>query len=124
MKSQLKKHVRALRRRRHVRRMVRGTGERPRLTVFRSHKNIYCQIIDDAQHKTLVSCSSRDKDIQDPLQGLDGGKTKVAELVGEKLAEKAKAQGIEKVAFDRGSYKYHGRVKAVAEGARKGGLNF
>ncbi len=124
MKSQHKKNVRALRRRRHVRKHLRGTTERPRLTVFRSHKNIYCQIIDDSEHKTLVSCSSRDVDLQEPLKGVEGTKRDIAQWIGERIAEKAKANGIERVAFDRGSYRFHGRVKAVAEGARKGGLSF
>lgn len=97
-----------------------GTAERPRLSVFRSNKQIYAQIIDDEEGKTLASCSSRSKDVSSqPLSKIEVGKE-----VGKKLAEIAKSKGIEKVVFDRGGFKYHGRVKALAEGAREGGLIF
>jgi large subunit ribosomal protein L18 len=122
MASQGKKK-RLLKRRKslHVRARLRGTAERPRLSVFRSHMNIYGQIIDDESGRTLASASSRDKDLRDSLSGK---KSEVAGKVGDQLANKAKAAGITKVSFDRGSYRYHGRVQALAEAARKGGLEF
>jgi large subunit ribosomal protein L18 len=117
------KKKRLLKRRKslHVRARLRGTAERPRLSVFRSHMNIYGQIIDDESGRTLASASSRDKDLRDSLSGK---KSEVAGIVGDQLANKAKAAGITKVSFDRGSYRYHGRVQALAEAARKGGLEF
>ena len=117
-KKRLLKRRKAL----HVRSRLRGTPERPRLSVFRSLGNIYCQVIDDESGKTLASASSRDKDLRDSLSG--DKKAEVATKVGSKLAEKAKAAGVSKVSFDRGSYRYHGRVKALAEAAREGGLEF
>ena len=108
-----------LRRHKRVRGKVSGTPERPRLNVFRSETNIYAQIIDDSKGVTLVSASSLDKGFQ-----CEGTKTEVAKKVGEVLAERAKAKGIDVVVFDRGGYLYHGRVKALAEGAREGGLQF
>jgi len=108
-----------LRRHKRVRGKIAGTPERPRLNVFRSETNIYAQIIDDAAGVTLVSASSLDKGF-----ACDGTKTDVAKQVGMNLAERAKAKGIENVVFDRGGYLYHGRVKALAEGAREGGLQF
>lgn len=110
------------RRKLRVRNNLRGTAERPRLAVFRSHKHVYCQLIDDAVGKTLASASTRDKDIRGQL-GYGGNRT-AAETIGKKIAEKALAIGITKVCFDRGSYKYHGRVAALAAGAREGGLAF
>ena len=115
-----KKTLRRAQIRKRQRNKLKGTTERPRLSVFRSNKSIYAQIIDDTSGQTLASCSSRLKDLN--LQPLS--KTEQSLAVGEKLAELAKAQGIETVVFDRGGYRYHGRVKALAEGARKGGLNF
>jgi len=107
-------------RKRRVRAKVFGTSARPRLSVFRSNKAIYAQIIDDTKNQTLVSFSSRHL----PAKVAKVTKTEVAGLVGEELAKRAKRKKIVKVVFDRGSYKYHGRVKALAEGARKGGLEF
>lgn len=106
--------------RRRIRKVSFGTPERPRLSVFRSNKEIYAQIIDDVSGKTLVSASSRDKDLSE----VKGTKSEIATAVGKALAEKAKKSGIEAVAFDRGGYQYHGRVKSLADGAREGGLNF
>jgi large subunit ribosomal protein L18 len=115
---------RAARHRRHirVRQRLSGTPERPRLAVFRSLKHIYAQIIDDTAGRTLVSAT----DIESGIRSQKDGKKKseVAGLVGEALAKKAKEQGIESVVFDRSGFKYHGRVKAFAEAARKGGLTF
>ena len=113
-----------LKRRNRIRRRIRvhitGTAEKPRLSVYRSNKQIYAQLIDDEQGKTLASCSSRLKSLNlQALSPVDASKE-----VGKKLAETAKEKGIEKVVFDRGGYRYHGRVRALAEGAREGGLTF
>ena len=106
-----------LRKRRHtrVRAKVAGTAERPRLVVFRSLKHVSAQLVDDVQQKTLMTVTD---------SGLTGKKTEKSVGVGKRVAEQAKAAGITKVVFDRGGYQYHGRVKAVAEGAREGGLEF
>lgn len=105
-----------------VRRNVKGTPERPRLNVFRSLSEIYAQVIDDEAGRTLVSASSIDRDLR---AGLDGKKkAEQARLVGKALAERARANGIAQVVFDRGGYRYSGRVKALADGAREGGLDF
>ncbi|HNU54249.1 MAG TPA: 50S ribosomal protein L18 [Candidatus Syntrophosphaera sp.] len=119
--SNIAKHALRNRRRAAIRKKLRGTTERPRLVVFRSLKHIYAQIIDDSTGRTLTSASSRSKDIE-----LEKGikKTEQGFEVGKKLGEKAIAAGISKIAFDRAGYKYHGRVKALAEGARKAGLDF
>ncbi|MGN8875881.1 50S ribosomal protein L18 [Pseudoflavonifractor sp. HCP28S3_F10] len=108
-----------LKRHKRVRAKISGTPERPRLNVFRSETNIYAQIIDDVNGKTLVSASSLEKAFE-----CDGTKTDAAKKVGQVVAERAKAAGISKVVFDRGGYVYHGRVAALAEGAREGGLQF
>lgn len=106
------------RRHRRVRLRVMGMPDRPRMTVFRSNKGIYAQVIDDLEGKTLISASS----VEIKESGLK--KAQMAEKVGELLATKAKEKNIDKVVFDRGSYLYHGRVKSLAEGARKGGIQF
>jgi large subunit ribosomal protein L18 len=100
-----------------IRRKVSGSAARPRLNVFRSNKSIYAQIIDDIAGHTLAAASSLDK-------AVTGSKSEQAKAVGQLVAERAKAAGITSVVFDRGGYLYHGRVKAVAEGAREGGLDF
>ena len=105
-----------------VRTRVSGTPERPRLCVYRSLGNIYAQVIDDHAGKTLVSASSMDKDTKKNLKG--GGNVAAAKVIGKAIAERAKAAGISKVVFDRGGYKYHGRVKALADAAREAGLQF
>lgn len=106
-----------LRQRRHVRvrAKVQGTGDRPRLVVFRSDKHIYVQLVNDVAQRTLLSVTD---------SGLTGKKSDKATAVGKLAADRAKAAGISKVVFDRGGYRYHGRVKAVADGAREGGLEF
>jgi len=109
-------------RHKRVRKHIVGTPERPRLNVFRSLKEIYAQVIDDQSGTTLVAASTIDKELRAKMEGLT--KEKQAFLVGETVAKRAKALGIENVVFDRGGYRYIGRVKALAEGARKGGLNF
>lgn len=110
------------RRHRRVRRKVSGTADRPRMNVFRSLQHIYAQVIDDEIGHTLVSASTVDAQVQERINGLD--KTAQARVVGQVLAERAMDKGVTKVVFDRGGYKYHGRVKALAEGSRQGGLEF
>jgi large subunit ribosomal protein L18 len=105
---------------RRIRGIIKGTAERPRLSVFRSNKEIYAQIIDDVKGVTLVSASSREKDVA----AEKGTKTEKAKLVGLNLGKKALAAGITTVSFDRNGYLYHGRVKSLADGAREAGLNF
>jgi len=111
------------RKRRHfrVRKTIEGTAERPRLVVFRSLKHIYAQLVDDGRGKVLLGMADRSEGVAPKP---DSGKVGKGFAVGMALAEKAKAQGITRVVFDRAGYAYHGRVKAVAEGARKGGLEF
>lgn len=99
-----------------------GTSERPRLSVYRSLKHIYCQIINDVDGKTLVSVSTQTADIKSQVGY--GGNVKAAEIVGKMIADEARSQGITKVVFDKGGYKYHGRIKALAESARKHNLDF
>jgi large subunit ribosomal protein L18 len=106
-----------------IRKKVMGTAERPRLTVFRSLNHIYAQLVDDLAGRTILTVSSLDKEVV-PKGGTTKGKLLAGKLVGKKLAAKAKEKGIERVCFDRAGYLYHGRVKAVADGAREGGLNF
>ena len=110
------------RRRRRVRMKLSGTSERPRLNVFRSLDHIYAQVIDDVQGRTLASASSLDKDLRSEMS--DKTKKEQAELVGKTVAERAKVAGIETVVFDRGGFLYHGRIKALPDGAREGGLKF
>lgn len=113
----------AERRRRRVRGKVFGTGERPRLTVAKSLKNMFVQIVDDEKGVTLIGLSTNSKTVVPELDK-KANKTAAAKLVGVKIAQIAREQGIETVIFDRNQYQYHGRVKAVAEGAREGGLKF
>ncbi len=110
------------RRKRRVRRRVFGTPERPRLSVFRSLKHINAQLIDDTTGRTLCSAGSQGKTLADQLKS--GGNCQAAAIVGQLLAEQARMHGIRHVAFDRGGRKYHGRIKALAEAARKTGLEF
>lgn len=116
--STVQKVLRRRKLRYSIRRKVSGTAQRPRLSVFRSNKEIYAQIIDDVQGVTLSAASSVGIDKSEK------NKSDIAKIVGQELASKAKAAGIESVIFDRGGYLYHGRVKALAEGAREGGLVF
>jgi len=122
MKAIKKKVFQRLRRKRRVRRRVIGTPDRPRLTVFRSHNNIYAQIIDDSVGRTLVAASSLDKPARQEIP--NGGSKAAARVVGRVLAAKAVKAGIKKVVFDRDGYPYHGRIKDLAEAAREGGLDF
>jgi large subunit ribosomal protein L18 len=116
----LTKNQNRLKIKRRIRKVVSGTESRPRLAVFRSNKEIYAQIINDVTGNTIIAASSKDKDIS----SAKGTKTEIAALVGKSLAEKALKAGVEIIAFDRGGYQYHGRVKSLADGAREGGLKF
>jgi large subunit ribosomal protein L18 len=114
--------VRRQRRQHHVRRRLFGTSERPRLSVFRSSKHIYAQVINDASGTTLAAASTLDPEIR--AQKSYGGNKAAASVVGRVIAERAKQAGIDKICFDRRSYKYHGRVEALAQAAREAGLQF
>ena len=115
----LSKSKRRLRIKRRIRKTVSGTAEQPRLSVFRSNKEIYAQVINDVTGVTLIAVGSNQKDIK-----AKGNKTEVAALVGKAVAEKAVKAGVKNISFDRNGYLYHGRVKALAEAAREGGLKF
>jgi large subunit ribosomal protein L18 len=117
-----KKREDRLRRHRRVRAVISGTAERPRLNVFRSEANIYAQVIDDVLGHTLASASTLDKEVAKKIEGKT--KTEAAKIVGEVVAQRAKSAGISRVVFDRGGYRYFGRISALADGAREGGLEF
>ena len=119
MQANVLKQVRRQRRKTGIRKRIIGTAERPRLTVFRSLNHIYAQIIDDVTSKTLASASS----VQEKLEK-GGGNVEAAKRVGKALAERAKAAGVTQVAMDRNGFKYHGRIKALADAAREAGLKF
>jgi len=114
-KARLKRHLR-------VRKKIYGTAERPRLSVFRSSKHIYAQLIDDEKGITLASASTLDKELRGKIA--NGGSVEAARQVGELIAKRAKEKGVAKVVFDRGGYLYHGRIQALADAAREGGLEF
>jgi large subunit ribosomal protein L18 len=114
--------VRRLRRQRHVRKRLHGTPERPRLAIFRSSKHIYAQVVNDDAGTTLASASTLDPEVRRDLAY--GGNKAAATVVGKLVAERAKQAGIDKICFDRRSYKYHGRVQALADAAREAGLQF
>src|SRR5437016_14544747 len=116
LKGRPRRHMR-------IRKKVKGTAERPRLTVFRSLNHIYAQLVDDLSGRTILTVSSLSKDVV-PAKGSAKGKLGASKLVGKQIAALAKEKGIDRVCFDRGGYLYHGRVKAVGEGAPEGGLNF
>lgn len=122
MDANKKKYAARAKRHYRLRANVQGTAERPRLNIYRSLTNIYAQVIDDNAGHTLVSASTLDKDVKAQIEGKT--KTDAAKIVGQIVGERAKTAGIEKVVFDRGGYKYHGRVAAVADGAREAGLEF
>lgn len=122
MKSELVKHVRLARRVRRVRKHLRGTPDRPRLAVSRSHRNIYAQIIDDVAGRTLCAVSSQSPAARQ--QAPYGGNCAAAALVGKLIGQRARELGIERVCFDRRGRKYHGRIKALADAAREAGLKF
>ena len=110
------------RRKNRVRKKLRGTAQQPRLSVHRSNKHVYCQVIDDESGRTLASASTRDKSLREKIKS--GGNCEAAKVVGEAIAERAQAAGVSIVTFDRGRYKYHGRVAELANAAREGGLKF
>jgi len=116
------KEIRSWRRQKRVRKTLLGTPERPRLSVFRSHKHIYAQLIDDLAGKTLCAVSSKNRELAEQMP--HGGNIKAAEIVGTTLGQRAVMKGIKKAVFDRGPYRYHGRIKALADAARKTGLEF
>jgi large subunit ribosomal protein L18 len=122
MNREKDKNSRRQRRRFRVRNRLRGDAERPRMSIFRSHKHVYCQVIDDHSGKTLVSASTRDKALRGDVKY--GGNKDAAQAVGRAVAERALAAGIKAVRFDRGHYRYHGRVAALADAAREAGLSF
>ena len=122
MDRQRLKKIRQLRRRNHVRKNIVGNAERPRLTVHRSSKHISVQLIDDLRGLTLGAASTMEASVKSAVPY--GGNIKAAKAVGKKIAEVAKEKGINKAAFDRGHYRYHGRIKALADAAREGGLQF
>jgi large subunit ribosomal protein L18 len=113
--ARVRRHIR-------VRKNLQGTPERPRLNVFRSLSAIYAQVIDDQTGRTLLSASTVDHELREKVKGLK--KSEQAKLVGQTIAERAKSKGIQAVVFDRGGYRYIGRIKALADGAREGGLQF
>jgi large subunit ribosomal protein L18 len=114
-KARLKRHLR-------VRKKITGTTERPRLNIFRSAKHMYAQIIDDTNGVTIAAASTQDKELRESVG--NGGNVEAAKKVGQLIAERAKAKGLDKVVFDRGGYLYHGRVQALADAAREAGLEF
>ncbi len=118
MFNPVNKNVQRQKRHWRIRAIIKGTASRPRLNVFRSHRAIYCQLIDDNAGQTLLSASSHE------IAGINGGNTEGAKAVGKLIAEKAVAKGIKEIVFDRGGYLYHGRVKALADAAREAGLEF
>ena len=122
MISKIDKNAERIKRHKRIRNRISGTQERPRLSVYRSEKHIYAQIIDDVAGKTLVAASTVEKAIAEQIGEL--AKKDAAKVVGKALAEKALAAGIKEVVFDRGGYLYTGRVQSLAEGAREGGLEF
>ena len=117
-----KKRIARKRRHRRVRRHLSGTAQRPRMSVYRSNRNIFVQVIDDVAGRTLVACSTIDRELSEQLG--DGSKVDAAKLVGRKIAERAQTAGIQRVVFDRGGFTYTGRVAAVAQAARDAGLQF
>ena len=122
MDKNIKKTLRRDRIRRRIRSTIKGTAERPRLCVYKSNKNIYAQLVNDRLGHTLAGVSTESEGVADEVK--DMSKQEAAELVGKRLGELATDQGLEKAVFDRSGYKYHGVVKALAEGAREGGLDF
>ncbi|MCA1823362.1 MAG: 50S ribosomal protein L18 [Mycobacteriales bacterium] len=120
MNTSVLRRVARTRRHQRVRKTVSGTPGRPRLVVTRSARHVYAQVVDDLAGRTLASASTLDESIR----GADSGKTAAARRVGSLVAERAKSAGIDQVVFDRGGYRYHGRVAALADGAREGGLSF
>ena len=124
MNKQKAINARRIRRKHHIRKRVAGDPSAPRLSVFRSNKHIYCQLIDDINGTTVASASSFAKEVRGAVEGGSTGNKQAAVEVGKLIAERAKSVGIEKVVFDRNGYRYHGRVAELAKAARDGGLKF
>ncbi len=122
MRQQKLNNIRRWRRQNRVRNMVRGSADQPRLSVCRSNKHVYCQVIDDESGKTLAAASTRDKSLREKIK--NGGNCDAAKIIGAAIAERALAAGVQRVKFDRGRYKFHGRVAMLANAAREGGLKF
>jgi large subunit ribosomal protein L18 len=122
MKAEKVISLRKIRRQYRVRNKLRGTTDRPRLSVFRSHKHVYCQLIDDSTGKTLASASTRDENLREQFKY--GGNKAAAQVIGKAIAERSLAAGFKAVRFDRGHFRYHGRVAALADAAREAGLSF
>ena len=122
MKHQKSLNVQRWRRKNRVRKKLRGSADQPRLSVHRTNKHLYCQLIDDEIGKTLASASTRDKDLASQIK--NGGNCEAAKIIGQAIAERAKAAGVSRIKFDRGSFMYHGRVAELANAAREAGLEF
>lgn len=120
MKHDKLRNVQRWRRKNRVRKKLRGTADQPRLSVHRSNKHLYCQLIDDTSGKTLASASTRDKDLREQIK--NGGNCDAAKVIGQAIAERAQAAGVTSVKLDRGRFRYHGRVAELADAAREGGL--
>ena len=122
MRQQKLNNARRLRRQNRVRNVLRGSADQPRLSVCRSNKHVYCQVIDDESGKTLAAASTRDKSLREKIK--NGGNCAAAKIIGAAIAQRALAAGVQRVKFDRGRYKFHGRVAMLANAAREGGLKF
>ena len=118
------KRTRRIRAHHRIRNGIRGTAQRPRLCVFRSLNHLYAQVIDDDLGKTLAQANTLDKEVASQLEGTSRSNKAAAKMVGQLVADRAKASGVESVVFDRGGFIYHGRIKEIAEGARENGLKF
>ncbi len=116
------RNVQRWRRKNRVRKKLRGTADQPRLSVQRSNKHLYCQVIDDQSGRTIASASTRDKSLRDDIN--NGGNCDAAKIIGQTIAQRARDAGVTRVTFDRGRFKYHGRVAELANAAREGGLEF
>ena len=119
----IEKNRKRIKLKKRIRKKIVGTKQRPRLTVYRGLRNMVAQLVDDENNKTILTVTSLSKDIQESIKDVKG-KVEISKIVGKKLAENAKKKKIRNVVFDRSGYKYHGRVKALAEGARENGLKF
>ena len=122
--SALNGKMRRVVRHKRLRSKISGTAERPRLAVYRSISHIYAQLIDDVEGSTITAASSLENELKDKDKDKDSGKISISKVVGESIGRRAAEKGISEIVFDRGGYKYHGRIKAVAEGAREAGLKF
>jgi large subunit ribosomal protein L18 len=122
--SALNGKMRRVVRHKRLRSKISGTAERPRLAVYRSISHIYAQLIDDVEGSTIAAASSLENELKDKDKDKDSGKISISKVVGESIGRRASEKGISEIVFDRGGYKYHGRIKAVAEGAREAGLKF